>query len=84
MTLQIPDDILKAADLDERGVLIELACHLFDAERLSLGQAARLAAMSRTGFEDALHDRSIPVYRYGQDEFRQDLDALERMKQREP
>jgi predicted HTH domain antitoxin len=81
MTLEIPDEIFKAAKLDERGLRIELACHLFDAERLSLGQAARLAEMNRTEFEDELHQRGISIYRYGQDEFQQDADALAKMRQ---
>jgi predicted HTH domain antitoxin len=81
MTLKIPDEVLKAANLDERGVLIELACHLFDVQRLSLGQAARLADMGRTEFEDELHDRKIAVYRYGEDELQQDMEALAKMKQ---
>ena len=76
MTLQIPDEILKAAKLDERGVLIELACHLFDTDRLTLGQAARLAAMNRTEFEDALLDRGIPVYRYELQDYLDDMSAL--------
>ena len=84
MTLRIPDEILKAANLDEHGVLVELACHLFDAQRLSLGQASRLAGMSRTDFEDELHDRKISVYRYGEEEFQQDLQALAKMKHQGP
>ena len=76
MTLQIPDEILKAAKLDERGLLIELASHLFDTDRLTLAQAARLAGMGRTEFEDALHDRSIPIYRYDEEDFRIEMTAV--------
>lgn len=76
MTLQIPDDILKAANLDERGFLIELACRLFDTDRLTLAEAARLAGMTRTDFEDALRDRVIPVYRYDEAEFSSELAIL--------
>ena len=81
MTLKIPDEILHAARLDERGLRVELACHLFDTERLSLGQAARVAEMNRTEFEDELHQREIAIYRYDQDEFQQDADALAKMRQ---
>jgi predicted HTH domain antitoxin len=80
MTLTIPDDILEAAKLDERAMLVELACHLFDKERLSLGQSARMAGMTRGDFEDELHDRKIAIYRYGVEEFEQDLRALERWR----
>jgi predicted HTH domain antitoxin len=81
MTLKIPEEILEAAHLDERGILIELASHLFDIERLSLGQAARLAGMNRTEFEDELHKRQIAIYRYTEEEFRQDTASLSQMRQ---
>jgi predicted HTH domain antitoxin len=80
MTLRIPDEFLKAANLDERGLLIELACHLFDSDRLSLGQAARLANMDRIDFEDEMHRRGIAVYRYGAEEFQQDNEARAKMR----
>lgn len=83
MTLTIPDDIFQAAKLDERAMLVELACHLFDKELLSLGQAARLAGMTRTAFEEALFDRGIAAYRYDEAEFEQDMRALDAMKRRE-
>jgi predicted HTH domain antitoxin len=80
MTLKIPDELLAAAKLDERGVLIELACRLFESDRLTLGQAARLAGIARTDFEDELHDRKVPIYRYGQEEWGQDQEAIAKMK----
>ena len=83
MTLKIPDDLLQAAKLDEQGLLVELACHLFDSQRLSLGQAARLAAVSRTELEDQLHDRGIAAFLYGEEELRQDIEALEKMKRQD-
>ena len=76
MTLIIPDDILKAANLDERTLSIELACHLFDKGRLNLHQAATLAGMGRTEFEDELHDRHIPIYRYDLSDLEVDLRTL--------
>ena len=82
MTLQIPDDIRNATGLDERGMLLELACRLFDANRLPLVQAARLAGLERFEFEDALQERSIPIYRYDESEFRNDLDTINRRGER--
>jgi predicted HTH domain antitoxin len=79
MALQIPEDILKAANLDEQGLLIELACHLFDKDRLTLAQARRLAGLSRGAFEDELHDRGIAVYRYTLEDYQQDLKAVAKM-----
>jgi predicted HTH domain antitoxin len=73
MTLQTPDEIRRAAGLDENGLLLELACRLFDTSRLTLIQAARLARTERGEFEDALHDRAIPIYRYEEKDLRDDL-----------
>jgi predicted HTH domain antitoxin len=81
MTLQIPDENLKAAKLDERGLLTELACHLFDTDRLTLAEAARLAGMGRIEFEDALHDRSISIYRYDEEDFRNEMKAVRNRQQ---
>jgi predicted HTH domain antitoxin len=82
MTLKIPDEILKAAHLDEKDVLVELASHLFDTNRLTLIQAARLADLDRTQFEDELHRRRIAIYRFDEQAFRQDLQAIEKMNGR--
>ena len=76
MTLVIPEDILQAAKMDEHAMLVELACHLFDKERLSLHQASQLARMSRPDFEDELHDRHIAIYRYDVEDFAQDMRTL--------
>jgi predicted HTH domain antitoxin len=53
---------------------------LFREERLTLGQAWRLADMDQFAFQSILADREIPVH-YGIEEFREDLltiDALAR------
>jgi predicted HTH domain antitoxin len=84
MALHIPEDLLKAANLDERGLLIELACHLFDKDRLPLAQAARLAGLSRGEFEDELHDRNIPIYRYTLEDYEQDMQAIAKMNNPKP
>lgn len=62
-------------------MLVELACRLFDTDRLSLAQAARLARMARAEFEDALHERGIAAFRYDEDEFRRELDGVAKAKE---
>ena len=84
MTLVIPEDILQAAKLDERTLLIEMACHLFDKGRLTRAQAARMAGLDRGAFEDELHDRKIPAYRLDVEDFAVDLRTLEHLRRREP
>jgi predicted HTH domain antitoxin len=61
--LTIPVDVLKEAGLSEVGVLVEFACRLYDAGKISLWTAAKLAGLDRSGIEDALLERGLPVYR---------------------
>ena len=77
MTLQIPDDILREAGLTERDAIIEFACRLFDAEKLHLWPAARLAGLSRVEMEAELRRRRIPIYRPTVKDLEQDLRALD-------
>jgi predicted HTH domain antitoxin len=83
MTLVIPEDILQAAKMDEHAMLVELACHLFDKDHLSLGQAARMAGLTRTALEEELFRRQIPAYRYELDDFREDMQTLHAHKPKE-
>lgn len=55
------------------GVNVALAVKLFDEESISLGKAARLAAMSHSEFIDLLGRMRIPVARYGQGELEKEL-----------
>lgn len=77
--LNIPEAVLEEAGLNEREVLVEFACRLFDAGKLTLWSAARLAGLDRNGMEDALATRAIAVYRPTADDLAEDsatLDAL--------
>ncbi len=56
----------------------ELALALFQQERLTLGQARRLAGMTHLDFQALLGERQIPIH-YGVDEFREDLRTLRQM-----
>jgi predicted HTH domain antitoxin len=72
MTLFIPDDILKEAGLTEGEALVEFACRLFDAGKLSKTAAARLCGLERTAFEAELHRRGLAVYRTTLEDYEQD------------
>jgi len=77
MPVTIPDDVLRQAGLTERDALIEIACRLFDAGKLSLPAAAKLAGLSRADLEIELSQRSIPAYRPTVQDFLDDLAALD-------
>ena len=78
-TITVPDEVLRQAGLSEREALVEFACRLFDARKLTLWSAAQLAGLDRNGIEDALLERGIPVYRPTVEDLTQDLATLDHL-----
>ena len=78
-TITVPDEVLRQAGLSEREALVEFACRLFDAKKLTLWSAAQLSGLDRNGIEDALLERGIPVYRPTVEDLAQDLATLDRL-----
>ena len=76
MPLTISDDVLREAHLSEADARVEIACRLFDAGRLSLSAAGRLAGLERNPFEHELRVRNIPVFRPTVADLEHDLKAL--------
>lgn len=76
-TFTIPDDVLRTARLSQREALVEFACRLFDAGKLTLWATAQLAGLDRNGMKDAQLKRGIP--RATADDLAQDLDTLDRL-----
>jgi predicted HTH domain antitoxin len=79
MPLRIPDDLLQEAGLSEHEALIEIACRLFDAGKLTLWSSAKWAGLTRTAFEEELLRRRIPIHRPGPADLADDLKALGRL-----
>ena len=79
MPLLIPDETLRDVGLNESEALVEIACRLFDAGKLTLWQAAKLAKLDRTTFEGELLGRAIPVYRPTPEDLTEDLATLRRL-----
>jgi predicted HTH domain antitoxin len=75
MSVLIPDEVLQASRLSERELKAEIAVMLFEKEKLTLGQASRLAAMDRLEFQHLLASRRIPVH-YDVADFEQDIETL--------
>jgi predicted HTH domain antitoxin len=76
MPVTISDEVLTAAHISEPELKQELALILFQQERLTLGQAARLAEMNHLAFQAMLAERRVPIH-YGVEEFREDLRTLQ-------
>lgn len=77
--LAVPDDVLREAGLSEGEALVEFACRLYDAGKLSLWSAARVAGLDRPSMEDALLKRRIPIFRPRQEDLLEDLANLDRL-----
>ena len=75
MSITIPDDILASSGLTENELRRELGIALFQAERLTLGHAAKLADQTQLEFQKALASRRIPIH-YGSQELDEDLQAI--------
>lgn len=80
MELTIPDEILRQTKLTEREMKIEIACRLFDAEKITLPQAGKLAGLQRIDMEEELFKRKIPIYRPTVEDLHADLRALEKWR----
>jgi predicted HTH domain antitoxin len=78
MSLVISDDILHTTGMTETELLQEIAILLYQKEKLTLGQASKLAQMSQLRFQFLLASRQIPLH-YDIAEFEADLRTLRDM-----
>jgi len=60
LTLSIPDHL----DLDERETKRFLAAKMYESGKLSLGQAAELAGLSKMAFSEILADYDVSLINY--------------------
>lgn len=75
MSIAIPDEIVQSARMSEAEMAQELALALFQRDKLTLGQASRLAGMSQWQFQHLLASRQIPRH-YDVTELEADLQTL--------
>jgi predicted HTH domain antitoxin len=80
MSLVIPDDILRAANISAGELRREIALLLFQQDKLTLGQASDFTGMSQLEFQRLLASRQIPIH-YDRREFADDLETLRRSGQ---
>ncbi len=67
LTLDLPSSLSKVE------VQTLLAIKLYETERVSLGQAARVAGYSKRAFIEVLGKYKVPVINYSPDELREEL-----------
>lgn len=80
LQLVLPGDLLDATRLTESELRIELAVHLYEQSRLSLGKAAELAQYDPSRFMQLLGAREIAVH-YDHAEYEADLAALQQFNE---
>jgi predicted HTH domain antitoxin len=75
VSVTIPDEVLQAARMSEAEFREEVAVVLYQRERLTAAQAARLAGMDRIRFQHLLASRGIPLH-YDISDFDADLQTM--------
>jgi predicted HTH domain antitoxin len=78
-TLEIPQDVLDAAQMNTQDVRRELALALYAQQRLSLGKARELAGLTLWEFRQWLATRRIEAH-YDSDDLQDDLAALRALR----
>ena len=78
VTLEIPDEVASVLPCEEgarrRSLLVELACGMYAAHRLTHAHAAKLAGLERLEFDRERGLREIPVH-YTNEDWKDDLEA---------
>lgn len=76
MSIVISDEIVEASQLTQAEFLQEVAVHLFESGRLTVGYAAQMAEMDLVAFKSLLKQRKIPLYHYDVEDFEVDIKNL--------
>ncbi len=69
LTVNIPDNL----DLDNRDLLMLIASNLYEQGKLSLGQAAEVAGLSKRTFAEILHKYNISIFNFRASELSSDV-----------
>jgi predicted HTH domain antitoxin len=69
LTVNIPDNL----DLDNRELAMLLASGLYEKGKLSLGQAAELAGLTKNTFAELLHKYNVSIFNYPSSDLSSDV-----------
>ena len=78
--LHVPDDLLKRLGSTDQDALVEIACRLYETQRLRFDEAARLANIDLDTFAAACVSRKIRVYWYRCEDLQSDFESLKKMR----
>ncbi|MGH1434029.1 MAG: UPF0175 family protein [Lewinella sp.] len=80
MGLIIGEDVLLNAKMSPDDLLIEIAVHLYDIGRLTLGQARNMAGLDQISFQLEMSKRDVLI-KYEYEDFLDDLDSIKAYKE---
>lgn len=83
MKLNIPEPLITGIVLTEQDLLFELALGLYVDHKATLGQAARLAGLSRPAFLDVLGQRKISIH-YDENDLDTDVEIVRSLETAHP
>ena len=69
VTVQIPDNV----DVNDTDILIMLAAQLYEQGKLSLGQAAEMAMLTKRKFAESLGQYGVSLFNYPASELTIDI-----------
>jgi predicted HTH domain antitoxin len=69
LVVHLPDGL----DLDDREALLLLASGLYEKGKLTAGQAAALAGLSKRAFVETLSKAGVSIFNYPDEDLTQDL-----------
>jgi predicted HTH domain antitoxin len=78
MALAISDELLNTTRMTEQELSVEIAVMLFQQEKLTLGQASKLAGMNQFRFQNLLAGRDIGPH-YDVADFQEDIETLKKL-----
>ncbi len=81
VVIEVPESLrVPPSELEEK-LRIELALRLYEKGIASLGQARRIAGVSKWDFLELLVREGIPLH-YGEDELKEDLEVARRLAEK--
>lgn len=79
MGIQITEEVLKQVRMTPDEFLIEIAVHLYDIGKMSMGQARNFAGIDQLRFQKEMAKRDVYI-KYTIEDLDQDLDTLKELE----
>jgi len=78
VVIEVPENLRVPPDELEERLRVELALRLYEKSIASLGQARRIAGLSKWDFLELLAREGIPLH-YGEGELKEDLEVAKKL-----